>query len=187
MQEQTIIAQVKAGDAEGFGVLYDAYFEKIYSYLFYRIRDKGITEDLVSTTFFKAISGLSGFDERKGNFSAWLYRIARNSLYDHFRTQKITSSIEAAEAVTDGSDVEAAAIGREFSEKARKLLELLTPVQREIVTMRVWDDMSYKEIAAITGRSEASCKVGFHRAMAKLKEVAPLAVLLLIFFCTISS
>jgi RNA polymerase sigma factor (sigma-70 family) len=126
MQENTIISQVKAGDTEVFGVLYDAYFEKIYNYLFYRTRDKGITEDLVSMTFFKAISGLDKFDERRGNFSAWLYRIARNSLYDHFRTRKMTSPIEAAERVSDGSHTETMAANREFSEEVQKLLEALS-------------------------------------------------------------
>jgi len=187
MQERTIIAQVKAGDAEGFGVLYDAYFEKIYNYLFYRTHDRGTTEDLTSTTFFKAINGLDGFDERKGNFSAWLYRIARNSLYDHFRTNKITSSIDEMEEVPDGSDVEAATIDREFSDNVKKLLETLNPDQREVVTMRIWDDLSYKEIAEAMGKSEASCKVAFHRAMAKLKKIAPIAILLLVLFGAISS
>jgi RNA polymerase sigma-70 factor (ECF subfamily) len=182
MYERTIIAQVKAGDAEVFGVLYDAYAEKIYNYLFYRTRDKETAEDLTSTTFFKAINGLDGFDEEKGNFSAWLYRIARNSLFDHYRTKKVTSSIEAAEEISDGSDIEASAMSRELSGKVKELLETLSDDQREIVTMRIWDELSYKEIAEVTGKKEATCKVAFHRAMAKLKEVAPLAATLLVLF-----
>jgi RNA polymerase sigma-70 factor (ECF subfamily) len=187
MDEHVIIAQVKAGNAEEFGVLYDAYFKKIYNYIFYRTHDKAIVEDLTSITFSKAISGLSGFDERKGNFSAWLYRIARNSLYDYFRTKKITFSIELAESVSDGSDTEGAVANREFSDNVKKLLETLSADQREIVTMRIWDDLSYKEIAEVMGKSEASCKVGFHRAMVKLKKMTPLAVLILVFFSSISS
>jgi RNA polymerase sigma-70 factor (ECF subfamily) len=182
MHERTIIAQVKAGDAEEFGVLYDAYFKKIYNYLFYRTHDKEITEDLTSATFFKAINGLNGFDERKGNFSAWLYRIARNSLYDHFRANKITSSIDEMEEVSGDSDVEVETIDRELSDKVKKLLETLSSDQREIVTMRIWDDLSYKEIATAMGKSEASCKVAFHRAMTNLKKIAPVAVLLLVLF-----
>jgi RNA polymerase sigma-70 factor (ECF subfamily) len=181
MSESAVITRVKAGNAEEFGVLYDAYFEKIYNYLFYQTRDKETAEDLASMTFFKAINGLDGFDERKGNFSAWMYRIARNSLYDHFRAKKITTPLEAVEEMSDDVDVFSMAADHEFSDKVKKLLKALSVEQQEIVTMRIWDDLSYKEIAEVMGKSEASCKVAFHRAMAKLKNMAPLALLFLIF------
>jgi RNA polymerase sigma-70 factor (ECF subfamily) len=148
----------------------------MYNYLFYRTREKDVAEDLVSATFFKAITHLDGFDGRKGNFSAWLYRIARNTLFDYQRAKKPTNPLEDAEAILADSHVERDAINRELVRKVKDLFVQLPKEQQEIFTMRVWDDLSYAAISEIVNKSEASCRMTFHRAVAKLKELAPLAI-----------
>jgi RNA polymerase sigma-70 factor (ECF subfamily) len=182
MQESEILSEIIAGDTERFGLLYDAYAERIYNYHFYRIRDRATAEDLTSVTFFKAIKHIQSFDIRKGNFSSWLYRIARNTLIDHTKSTKQTSPIESAEHIGDGIDLEHEAINKELARKVRESFTQLSPEQRDVVTMRIWDDLSYPEIAAILGKSEGGCKMAFHRAIGKLKDAAPLALALIILF-----
>lgn len=182
MQESEILARIVAGDTDQFGLLYDAYAEKIYRYIFYRTHDREVAEDLTSATFLKAIKNVQRFDVSKGNFSSWIYRIARNTLFDHFRTNRGSDPIEAAEDVADDTNIEREATNRELIRKVQASFGALSDDQREIVTMRVWDDLSYAEIAKVLGKSEASCKVAFYRAMVKIKQAAPLAMALMILF-----
>ncbi|HUC02100.1 MAG TPA: RNA polymerase sigma factor [Candidatus Paceibacterota bacterium] len=181
MQESEILARIAAGDTEQFGLLYDAYAERIYRYIFYRTRNRAMAEDLTSTTFFKAVRGLRRFDASKGEFSAWLYRIARNSLFDHYRNRHNAEPIELADEIADpAKDVESEVGDRELVRKVKESFSKLSDDQREIVTMRVWDGLSYAEIAKVLGKSEGSCKMAFYRATIRLKELAPLALIFLI-------
>lgn len=183
MQEAEILARIAAGDTEQFGLLYDAYAERIYRYIFYRTRDRAVAEDLTSATFFKAVKGLKRFDASKGEFSAWIYRIARNTLFDHYRNRHHTEPLEAAEEIADpAKDIESDASDREIARKVKESFSKLSDDQREIVTMRVWDDMPYAEIAKVLGKSEGSCKMAFYRATLRLKELVPLTVVFLILF-----
>lgn len=183
MDESSIIAEIQAGNTDTFGVLYDAYFDKIYNYIFFRTRDKAVAEDLVSATFFKAIGNLGRFDGSKGNFSSWLYRIARNTLFDHYRSKKNSSPIEDFEDIIFSDEhIERETADRELVRGIKELFAQLSLEQREIITMRIWDELSYAEIADITGKSAENCKVTFHRAIVKLRELAPMAVILSLFF-----
>jgi RNA polymerase sigma-70 factor (ECF subfamily) len=182
MQEPEILARISAGDTEQFGLLYDAYAERIYKYLFYRTRDREVAEDLTSTTFFKAIQNIKRFDASKGNFSSWIYRIARNTLFDYYRQKKITEPIEVAEEMNNSEDIEGEIGDRELLRGIKKSFAQLTSDQREIVTMRIWDGLTYSEIAKALGKSEASCKVAFYRATIKLKKFAPLAMAFFVLF-----
>jgi len=183
MNESSIIAEVQRGGVDEFGVLYDAYFDRIYNYIFYRTRDKATAEDLVSATFLKAVANIGRFEEGKGNFSSWLYRIARNTLFDHYRSKKNASSIEdVQDFLFSDEHIESETADRELIRTIKDLFGHLTADQREIVTMRIWDDLSYAEIATITGKTEASCKVAFSRAIAKLRGLASLAIVLCMLF-----
>ena len=91
--EKKLIKLIKLGDKESFGILYDRYIEKIYQYIYYKTHHKETAEDLTSLTFVKSLDYLPGFNEDNGNFKAWLYRIARNNIIDHYRTKKIEYNI----------------------------------------------------------------------------------------------
>ena len=173
MNDAEIIAAIQAGDTEQFGLLYDAYFQRIFAYIFYRTRNRAVAEDLVSTAFFKAVNGIGKFDGRKGTFSAWLYRIARNTLYDHSRRKANVVPIEYAENVSSGDDPDKMVADRRLVEEVRGILADLPSGQREIVSMRAWDGLSYTEIAEILGKSEGSCKMAFHRASIKFRTLLP--------------
>jgi RNA polymerase sigma-70 factor (ECF subfamily) len=173
------IESVWSGDKEAFGRLYEKYAKKIYDFVFFRVSSKETAEDLTSDVFFKALSGLWERKFSGGNFSAWLYRIARNRIIDHYRTAKVESPLQEDSRSDEGAfERQAEARGR--LREVADHLGSLKPEQREIVVMRVWDELSYKEIAAITGKSEAAAKMVFARALSALKRSIPPEALLLI-------
>ncbi|MDR3547148.1 MAG: RNA polymerase sigma factor [Candidatus Pacebacteria bacterium] len=181
MEETEILTQITAGDTEKFGLLYDIYFARIYNYIFYRTRERETAEDITSATFFKAVRSLHTFNAHKGTFSSWLYRIARNTLYDHWRGGTRPESIDDHEDVLIApGDLEHETFDRELVRKVNDCVARLPKAQQEIIKMRIWDDLPYAQIAEILGKSEASCKMEFSRAIRKLKDIAPLAAMVVL-------
>ncbi len=173
----------QAGDTEAFGVLYDRYIEKIYRFIYYKVFVKEITEDITSEVFVKALEKIHSYDSKKGTFSAWLYRIARNSVIDHYRTRKSVLPIEDMfELGADDRTVEEHDAIMTLG-KVTEYLKTLSPKQREIITLRVWEERSYREIALIVGGTEESVKMAFSRSIRDVREkCGPLALILLSVF-----
>jgi RNA polymerase sigma-70 factor (ECF subfamily) len=175
---------VQAGNADAFGVLYDRYIDKIYRFVYYKTFNKETAEDLTSEVFHKALVKISSFDIDKGGFSTWLYQIARNRVIDYYRTAK---SVVALEDVFDvGVDertpetLDAVAKLGEVT----KYLQTLSAKQREIITLRVWEEKSYREIAELVGGSEDSVKMAFSRSIKELREkCGPVSLTLLFIAC----
>lgn len=178
--EAALLKGAQAGDQAAFGSIYDAYAGKIFKYIYYRVRDKELAEDLTSQSFLKALQNLQTFDHQKGVFSAWIYRIARNTLFDHFRTNRETVDLEDVFGLSAPGSIEHEAEVNENMQKVREHMKELTSEQRDIIIMRVWDGMSYREIAGIIGKTEANCQMIFSRAIAKLRSKMPLALYLLV-------
>lgn len=180
-EDVQLVARFQEGDAEAFGLLYDAYAKKIYDFVYYRTHHRETAEDLVSDVFMKALAAAPNFDAAKGTFSAWLYRIARNRVIDHYRTDKSSRDVDIEDVwdvLASNTDVARDAEARERLASAEKLIAKLPAAQRDVVIMRAWDQLSYAEIAEICGKSEAACKMTFSRAVATLRLNAPLALVL---------
>ncbi len=173
------IAACQAGDLAAFDTLYMRYVEPVYGYLYRRSPDRETAEDLTSQTFLKALENIRKYDSRKGPLRAWLFTIARNLLTDHFRQHRRAEPLEFAEEIAGDDDVRDAVHIRLQSSQLRDALVHLSPIQREIVTLRVWDGLSYAEIAEITGKKEGHCKVIFSRSLDTLRGHLPLATFLL--------
>ena len=179
LEEQNLIVDCAAGDLGKFGALYDLYTEKIYRYIYFRVRHRETAQDIVSQTFFKALEGIRSFDAAKGSFSSWLYGIARNSMIDFWRAQKVHFNIDDLWALGGDENLEYDAQVREKIEKVKEHLAKLDSGQREIIMMKIWDGLSHKEIAQILGKSEGSVKMTYSRAMGKLRKEEILALIAL--------
>jgi RNA polymerase sigma-70 factor (ECF subfamily) len=176
--EISTIKACQAGDMEKFGQLYDKYIKKIYDFVYFKTNHQETCEDIVSLVFLKAVEKIKDFKLGKGTFQAWLYQIARNTVIDHYRTKKDASNIDDYWSISDKTDILRDTEIKLKLEEVDEYLQQLKPMQREIIIMRVWQGMSYKEISEITGKSEASAKMVFSRAINKLREEVPLPVFL---------
>jgi RNA polymerase sigma-70 factor (ECF subfamily) len=179
--DTTLLDAFRNGDRNAFGTLYDRYIEKIYRFIYYKTFDVATTDDLTSATFFKALQKIHTYDSTKGSFSAWLYQIARNTVIDHYRSQVTTHT--SAEDVFDLGEEDNTVTtldARRSLETVRTYLATLSPRQREIVTLRIWEERSYQEIAQIVGGTEDSVKMSFSRTIRKLREdLGPMTLLML--------
>lgn len=167
--ENEVIRKCQAGDWSDFGQIYDEYIKKIYGFIYSKTMHKEVAEDLTSATFLKAVEKIQSFNADT-NFSAWLFTIARNSVIDHFRTQKRNLDIDDFWDLDCGEDFAENFANQEILREVRNYLKKLRPEQRELVLMRVWGNMSFKEISAATGKSEGSLKMAFSRILGEMKQ-----------------
>ncbi|UZR94380.1 RNA polymerase sigma factor [Chondrinema litorale] len=159
--DSELISQYKAGNEKAFEVLLERHKNKIYTTILLIVKDSDIAEDLLQETFIKAIKTIkSGRYNEEGKFLPWISRIAHNMAIDYFRKQKRYPTI----VMEDGSNVfntldfaedsfESRQIKSETHAKLRELIQNLPDAQREVLMMRHYMQMSFQEIAEITGVS----------------------------------
>jgi RNA polymerase sigma-70 factor, ECF subfamily len=180
-EAERLAAKSRDGDREAFGKLYDLYARRIYAYLYNRSLDRDCAENLSSAVFLRVLEGLDGYRPELGRFSRWIYGIARNALRDHFRSRARAASLGEAEDlwdVPDSGEMEIEAENRDLWERLKPHFAGLSPEQREIIILRTWDELPYRDIAALLGKTESACKMAYSRALSLLREAMPLSLLL---------
>lgn len=160
--DEQLVERFVSGCNEAFDVLLQRYQDRLYSYISYIVRNKDVADDLFQETFVKAIVTLrQGRYRESGKFFAWLTRIAHNLLIDQFRTERNEALIydEDAEnawhecAILADSYRESDLVKEQVLIDVRKLMDHLPDNQREVVYMRFYQELSFKEIADLTGVS----------------------------------
>jgi len=172
--------ECRNGNLKKFGELYEKYVDKIYSFVYYKTFHKEIAEDIVSQTFIQALEKIRTFNEKKGSFKSWLYRIARNLVIDYYRSKKTDIDIDQIWDLHAESDTARSADTNIEIKKLYEYLKILNRREREIIIMRLWDGLSYGEISRILGKSIAGCKMMFARVVAKIR--ADIAAIITIIF-----
>ena len=158
--ERQLVLQAQAGNAEAFGQLYDAYMERIYRFVYFRVEDQQTAEDLTSQVFLRAWNNLDRFRLGGTPYLAWLYTIAHNAVIDHYRTRKVTTPLEDvrlsqpdyAEVVENDIDfaVEMSSI--------KSAMRTLTDDQQQVLTLKFIEGMSNDEIARHLGKREGAVR-----------------------------
>ncbi len=169
--EQQIVEKAK-GDLKAFEELYELYVRKIYSYVASMIGNNSDAEDIVSETFEKAMLNIDKYEYRGYSFGAWLYRIARNLVYDRTRNNR-TIQLPDYEIKSENHSIEPENYVQrdELTENLYKSLDELSPDQKEIITLRYIQGYSIKEVCEITERTEDSIKSLAKRALQSLREL----------------
>ncbi|RAV30053.1 RNA polymerase sigma factor [Sinomicrobium soli] len=161
LQDSVLVEDYINGDESALEVLINRHSQRVYSFIFSKVFDKDITEDIFQDTFIKVIRTLKrGAYNEEGKFLPWVMRIAHNLIIDHFRKGTRMPKFEGNEdfnifsVIGDGSlNVEGQIIKDQVEDDVRKLILELPKDQQEVLVMRMYKDMSFKEISEITGVS----------------------------------
>jgi RNA polymerase sigma-70 factor (ECF subfamily) len=158
--ERQLVLQAQAGNSEAFGQLYDAYMERIYRFVYFRVEDQQTAEDITSQVFLKAWSNLDRFQFSRTPYLAWLYTIAHNAVIDHYRTRKVTTALDDvqlsqpdhSEAVENDIDLTVE------MQSVKSALQTLTDDQQRVLTLKFIEGMSNNEIARHLGKREGAIR-----------------------------
>lgn len=150
--------------------LYKENAELVYHFLLSKCRDANLAEDLTQETFLQALKSIDSYNGTC-KMSVWLCQIAKHLLYRYWEKQKVNIPLEEVDwMLSDGSEVERQVLAREELLDVLDRLHKLPGNMREIVYLRVSEDLSFKEIGRIMGRSENWARVNFFRAKELLKS-----------------
>lgn len=175
IQEKLLINRVQKGEIEAFSELYDVYWPKIRKFFLGRVKRIEDAEDLASQVFVKILGHLQsgGSDQVFENFNAYLYKIARFTLIDHWRsngTHEIIDLEELEAVLTSGEDTEEVVEQRRRLAVFQEVLNGMPPDDAEILTLRLIKDLSMSDIAKILDKNEGAVRVQFHRAKKDLRK-----------------
>jgi RNA polymerase sigma-70 factor (ECF subfamily) len=179
--EQLALAYID-GDNKAFDLILSRNQTKLFSYILFVVRDQDIANDIFQETFVKVITKLHQRKyTTKGKFAAWLMRIAHNVIMDLYREQKsgrIVDQTEDNDLSNLGTDdyvdvdIEKQFVNEQVMADVRKMMNMLPPTQREVVFMRFYQDMSFKEIAEATGVSINTSLGRMRYAILNLRRMA---------------
>lgn len=171
--EQAWLNQALAGNQQSFGRLVEVYQTPVYNLAYRMLGSSGEAEEAAQDAFLKAYTRLHTYD-RSHKFSTWLLSITSHQCIDRLRRRRFTwLSIEdnpALEWLASNDRPDETALRHETGDEVRSHLERLEPTYRLPLILRYWHDLSYAEIAAIMGISEAAVKSRLHRARLQMAE-----------------
>lgn len=179
--DEQLVAAYARGCNEAFDELLLRYKSKLFGYIFQLVKDKDLADDIFQETFVKAIMTIrQGRYQESGRFGAWLCRIARNLTVDFFRQEKSEASVSTDETECDilnrkdlaEATIEEQLIDFQIEDDVRRLVKHLPEPQREVVEMRFYQDLSFKEIADRTGVSINTALGRMRYALLNLRRIA---------------
>jgi RNA polymerase sigma-70 factor (ECF subfamily) len=153
---------------EDFGAAYEAYARPIHQFFYWRTQDSKLSEDLTSGVFEKAWRSRSSF--HKGSIRAWLYRIARNLLIDHWRGKKDVPLTDEDSLISEAEDVSETLDRQMMAKQLHQALDSLPSEMRSVVHLRFIEGLPAKQVARITGASESNVRVIQFRALKKMRK-----------------
>jgi RNA polymerase sigma-70 factor, ECF subfamily len=156
-------------DPVAFGRLYNHFVQPIYRYLYSQVGTVHDAEDLTSQTFMTAYESLPRYRE-KGYFSAWLFRIARSRMIDHFRGARREVGLQAAKSMKTVNDALGQVIQDEELGHLQSLICELTEEEQDLIRLRYVADLSFAEMADVLGKREDAVKKSVYRLLARLKS-----------------
>ncbi len=171
--EKRLLEQARAFDEEALAKLYDQYAPRIYAYLYRRVQDAQLAEDLTGEVFLRVLQAIRSERFWHTSFRAWLYRIAHNLVVDHYRKQPpgVVALDEQPIASDESEDVEAMLAERLSHQRLQEALRCLTPDQQQVIALRFGERMTAREVAEVMGKSVGAVEALQHRALASLRRI----------------
>lgn len=169
-----LVREAQAGDSQAFGALYDVYAQRIFKFIRIRVQNSALAEDLLQEVFIKAWRAMPKFKLDNINFSAWLYRIARNTIADYFRViYRKPEPVELTEelGLSAGRSLAEDTDNKLSAERVRQAFQHLAPQYKEVLELRFVQDFTLQETADVLGKTNLAVRLLQHRALKKLREI----------------
>ncbi|MGH1387560.1 RNA polymerase sigma factor [Kordia sp.] len=179
LQDSVLVSNYIKGDECALGVLIERHKQRIYSFIYSKVLDRDITEDIFQDTFIKVIRTLKkGNYNEEGKFLPWVMRISHNLVIDHFRKNNRMPKYDNSGdfnifSVLSDNDLNAESriIKNQVETDVRRLVDELPADQKEVLLMRMYQDLSFKEISEKTGVSINTALGRMRYALINLRKV----------------
>lgn len=179
LSDSELIRAYRGGDEQAFEILLTRHQERVYTKINFIVRDSELANDLFQDTFIKVVRLLKeGKYIEEGKFLPWILRIAHNMAIDHFRRNKKMKMVRSRDEMdvfdkidTGDSHVEDLLVEDQIHTDVRRLIDELPVDQREVVRMRMYDNLSFKEIAETTGVSINTALGRMRYAVINLRKI----------------
>ncbi len=170
-EEQALVSAAQA-DSQQFEALYQAFVNEVYRFIYYKVNIKEVAEDLTSQVFMQVLEHISNFRYQTGaRFSSWLYQIARNAVIDYYRKDREAVNLEDVE-LPDAQPAVHMFIDQDYQhQRVKQVLQQLSVADQEILTLRLWQDKAYTEIAQIMQCNSVTARARYSRALKKFKQL----------------
>ena len=179
--DEMLVKAYANGDNQAFDTLLRRHQNRVFNYILNIIKNKDVADDIFQETFVKAIMTIKqGRYTDTGKFSAWLTRIAHNLIIDYFRQEKSENTVSVDQDETDvlnrrdlsEENVEDLLVTVQINTDVRRIMDSLPDAQREVLEMRFYRDMSFKEIAETTGVSINTALGRMRYAVLNMRRIA---------------
>ena len=171
--ESRLIERAKACDEEALSELYHRHANAVFRYVYYRVGNREVAEDLVSDVFVRALEGLPSYKQTGTPFEAWLYRIAQARVIDHYRRQSVRRVVALDEQLPDVEETSPDRVAAKSDElrRAWEALTCLTDEQQMVISLRFIAGHSTAEVAELLGKTEGAVKALQSRALASMRRL----------------
>lgn len=177
--DAVLVTSYLQGDESALSTLITRHKQRIYSFIYSKVFDRDVAEDVFQDTFIKVINSLKrGKYNEEGKFLPWVMRISHNLIIDHFRKSnrmrsfKNTDEFDIFSVISDGSlNAEKQLIKDQILSDVRELIKELPSEQKEVLVMRIYKDMSFKEISENTGVSINTALGRMRYALINLRKI----------------
>lgn len=176
----TLVERAQQGDTEAFGLIYDRYVDTVFRFIYFRVGNRPLAEDLTSDTFLRALKRISSFTWQGRDLGAWLVTIARNLVADHFKSGRYRLEVTTGDVLDadredrgpEGSP-ESAVVDHITNVALLTAVKQLNPEQQECIVLRFLQGFSVAETAQAMGKNEGAIKALQYRAVRALARLLP--------------
>ena len=175
-----LVERAQAGEAEAFGLIYDRYVDTVFRFVYFRVGNRQLAEDLTADTFLRALKRIGSFTWQGRDLGAWLVTIARNLVADHFKSGRYRLEVTTGDVLDadredrgpEGSP-ESAVVDHITNVALLTAVKQLNPEQQECIVLRFLQGFSVAETAKTMGKNEGASKALQYRAVRALARLLP--------------
>lgn len=170
VDEQRLLQRAQQGNADAFAHLYRANVQAIYRYIYHRVNDVHLAEDLTGDVFTRALKSMATYRDQGKPFVAWLYRIAHARVVDYYRmtNRRPQESDVEAEPIPVNANMDEGILRRQMAMALREAISTLTDEQQQVVILRFIEGQPIEMVAEMMGKNANAIKALQHRALRTL-------------------